>query len=117
MLSKVDLKIEKYKKEGKITDFAALVYRATAKIPKARLSSYKLIAKAIGKEGSARAVGRALNANPFAPEVPCHRVIASDGHLRGFASGLKKKAKLLKEEGIELEAEYVLDFKKKLYKP
>ncbi|HWA64450.1 MAG TPA: MGMT family protein, partial [Candidatus Paceibacterota bacterium] len=57
------------------------------------------VAAAIGRPRAARAVGNALNKNPFAPEVPCHRVIRSDGSTGGFAFGRKKKIQLLKKEG------------------
>lgn len=60
--------------------------------------TYKEVAHAIGKPKAYRAVGNALNRNPFAPEVPCHRVIKSDGSIGGFASGSNKKLKLLKSE-------------------
>lgn len=44
-----------------------------------------------------------MNKNPYAPEVPCHRVIKSTGEVGGFATGTKKKIKMLKEEGIEIK--------------
>ena len=50
-----------------------------------------------------RAVGNALNKNPFLGEVPCHRVIKSDGEIGGFASGTDKKMALLIKEGIEVK--------------
>lgn len=60
--------------------------------------TYKEVAMAIGLPKAYRAVGNALNKNPFAPKVPCHRVIRSDGTIGGFASGTKKKIELLKRE-------------------
>ena len=84
------------------------VYEATSRIPRGKVATYGWIARQIGCR-SARAVGGALRINPFAPKVPCHRVIASDGSLHGFAghtSGplLAKKRRLLKEEGIAVDA-------------
>lgn len=51
---------------------------------------------------AARAVGNALNKNPYAPEVPCHRVIRKDGSLGGFALGARKKVELLRREGFNV---------------
>lgn len=50
-----------------------------------------------------RAVGQALRRNPHLEAIPCHRVVASDGALRGYAGGLKKKARLLRKEGVEVK--------------
>ncbi|MFZ9920982.1 MAG: MGMT family protein [Terrimicrobiaceae bacterium] len=86
------------------TDFESRVYEAAAKIPHGSVTTYGAIASAIGS-GSARAVGQALRKNPFAPEVPCHRVVRSDGSLGGFfgkTSGaiLTRKRSLLEGEGV-----------------
>ena len=62
-----------------------------------------------------RAVGTALNKNPFA-KVPCHRVVGSNGHLVGFASGLKKKAQLLRKEGIKIKNNKIENFYRFLIK-
>lgn len=98
-----------------ISDFENLVYRATKKIPKGRVSTYGEIARYIAREKSYRAVGNALNKNPFAPQVPCHRVVSSSGALGGFAFGLEKKKALLKKEGVEIKEEKVLNFKKQVF--
>lgn len=98
-----------------ISYFENLVYQATKKIPKGKISTYSQIAFYIGKPKSYRAVGNALNKNPFAPEVPCHRVVKSDGLLGGFAYGINKKRILLKQEGIGLKNNRVLNFKEKLF--
>ncbi|MDO8537710.1 MAG: MGMT family protein [archaeon] len=83
--------------------FNERVWDACKKIPKGKVSTYGEIAKAIGSKDSSRAVGNALNKNPFAPIVPCHRVIQSNGSIGGFADGTNKKIKLLKNEGIEIK--------------
>ena len=63
-----------------ITEFQDKVYKICSKIPKGKVSTYGEIAKALGKTGPmSRAVGNALNKNPYAPIVPCHRVVKSDG--------------------------------------
>ena len=82
-----------------VTPFQQKVYEVVRKIPKGKTMTYSQVAVAIGKPRAARAVGNALNKNPYAPVVPCHRVIRSDGSIGGFASGSSKKVKLLKSEG------------------
>jgi methylated-DNA-[protein]-cysteine S-methyltransferase len=83
------------------TKFEEKVYRAVKKIPKGEVRSYGWVAWQIGIPGASRAVGNALNKNPYAPEVPCHRVIRSNGTLGGFASESKKKRELLLSEGYK----------------
>ncbi len=80
------------------TKFQNRVYDFVKKIPKGQTATYKEVAIAIGHPKAYRAVGNALNKNPYAPEVPCHRVIKSDGSVGGFASGTKNKVKLLSAE-------------------
>lgn len=84
------------------TDFQKSVWHFTASIPKGKTVTYAQVAVGIGKPKAVRAVGNALNRNPLAPDVPCHRVIASNGKLGGFATGAQKKLKLLKAEGINI---------------
>lgn len=81
-----------------MTDFEKKVYAAVMDIPIGCVRSYAWVARRIKRPKSARAVGNALNKNPLAPFVPCHRVIASDGTLGGFKEGLKKKRELLDRE-------------------
>ena len=82
-------------------EFSRKVWLACAEIPEGEVRTYAWIAKKIGKPGAARAVGTALAKNPFAPTVPCHRVVRSDGGLGGYSGrgGLKTKTRLLKKEG------------------
>ena len=70
--------------------------KATAKIPLGYLASYGSIAKAVG--GGPRAVGNVMASNPFAPIIPCHRVVKSDFTLGGYGGGLKVKLELLSRE-------------------
>lgn len=98
--------------EKNVTHFQTLVYKACRKISEGRVSTYQEIARAIGKPKSYRAVGNALNKNPYVPKVPCHRVVKSDGTIGGFASGGKNKIRILKKEGIAIEGNKVIDFKK-----
>lgn len=83
----------------KITKFQEAVYRVVQDIPKGTTMTYAQVAVAIGNPKAVRAVGNALNKNPFAPQVPCHRVIRSDGSIGGFASGVEVKRALLRKEG------------------
>jgi methylated-DNA-[protein]-cysteine S-methyltransferase len=80
--------------------FQQKVLRAEHAIPRARVSTYKLIAKHVKNPNGARAVGTALATNPFPLVIPCHRAIRSDGALGGFQGGLKMKRTLLEMEGI-----------------
>lgn len=88
-------------KKREPTAFEMKVYKVTSKIPKGKTMTYGQIAKRL--RTSPRAVGQALKRNPFAPKVPCHRVIMSDGGLGGFNGNKKKniaiKRKLLVKEG------------------
>ena len=97
------------------TAFQETVWRQAKRIPKGKVTTYSLLAKAVGRPGAARAVGNALNRNPFASQVPCHRVVKSDGGLGGFARGAKKKISLLEKEGICIHNNSVRDFPKKLH--
>ena len=82
------------------THFQISVWKELLKIPAGQTKTYKDIAIAIGKPNSSRAVANACAQNPYAPEVPCHRVIRSDGSLGGYSAdgGIKRKQKLLHME-------------------
>jgi methylated-DNA-[protein]-cysteine S-methyltransferase len=87
-----------------VTPFQKRVYEAVSRIPKGRVATYQGVAKHIGC-GSPRAVGQALRRNPFAPRVPCHRVIASTLAMGGFKGetggpALRRKMTLLAGEGV-----------------
>lgn len=89
-------------------------YSILVSVPKGKITTYKNIARAIGGKGY-RAVGNAMNKNPYAPKVPCHRVVKSNGEIGGFAFGSKNKIEMLKKEGIEIVNEKV-DLEKYLFK-
>ena len=82
------------------TSFERRVYAVIRRIPKGQTRSYAWVAQQLGDSALARAVGNALNRNPNAPQVPCHRVIKSDGSLGGFALGVRRKRQLLLAEGV-----------------
>ena len=84
------------------TKFQLKVWNYLKSIPKGKVKSYKEVAIGINRPKSARAVANACAKNPYAPKIPCHRVIRSDGTIGGFSGpgGIKSKKKLLKKEGI-----------------
>jgi len=104
-------------------------YAVLRKVPKGKVTTYGEIARALNSKAY-QAVGNAMkrnphgflsianskarlrshnknelavNKNPYAPEVPCHRVVGSDGSMTGFASGVDKKIKMLRKEGVEIK--------------
>ena len=86
------------------TKFQLKVLTYLKKIPRGSVKTYSQVAKGIGKPLAARAVANAIGKNPYAPKIPCHRVIRSDGSLGGYSGkgGVKTKRLLLKKEGISL---------------
>ena len=102
----------------RITPFDARVYAALRQVPPGRVTTYGALARAVGC-GSARAIGQALRRNPFAPEVPCHRVIRSDLRLGGFqghAGGghARHKEALLAAEGVRFRKGRLADLSRLL---
>jgi len=90
-----------------------LVYRILKQVPKGKVTSYKALAEAAGNPKASRAVGTFMRTNPYAPAVPCHRVVHKDGRLGGF-SGRKRvneKIKMLEEEGVKVRNGRIEDFK------
>ena len=79
------------------TKFQLKVWAHLRKIPRGSVKTYSQVAKDIGKPLAVRAVANAIGKNPYAPKIPCHRVIRSDGSLGGFSSvgGVNLKKKLL----------------------
>ncbi len=87
-----------------VTPFQRKVYAATRRIPRGQTRSYQWVARAIGQPSAARAVGQALNKNSRTDLVPCHRVIASDGSLGGYAWGAAAKRRRLLAEGARVQS-------------
>ncbi len=81
-----------------LTSFQAKVLHAVSQIPFGQTRSYAWVARKIGRPKSARAVGQALNKNPYLLLIPCHRVVHQDGSLGGFVLGVKTKKALLELE-------------------
>jgi O-6-methylguanine DNA methyltransferase len=84
------------------TSFQSKVYKVVSKILKGKVLTYRKVANLAGHPRAWRAVGNILNKNRN-PKVPCHRVIRSDGKIGGFNKGTKRKACLLKKEGVVIK--------------
>jgi len=99
-----------------VTSFQSQCYEALKKIPSGNVISYGGLAKIVGRPQAYRAVGNAMNKNPYAPEVPCHRVVKSNGDLGGFADDINLKIKRLQEEGVEVANKRIVNFQSVLFK-
>ena len=93
----------------KLTAFRGKVYAIARRIPKGKVATYGELAKMAGHPGAARAVGTLMKTNPYAPQVPCHRVVSASGALTGYSAkgGLKKKKAMLVREGVKFKEEKV----------
>lgn len=108
------------KKERPPTDFEQRVYHLLEKIPEGKVTTYAEMAQQL-QCGSAQAIGQALKRNPFAPEVPCHRVIKSDLTIGGYSgktqgAKLREKIKLLRDEGVTFDASGKLASSRQVYR-
>jgi len=99
-----------------MTKFQSECYEALKKVPKGKVITYAGLARIIGRPKAHRAVGSAMNKNPFAPQVPCHRVVKSNGDLGGFATDIKVKIKRLQKEGVVVSNNKIVDFQSTLFK-
>ena len=95
--------------DPQVTPFRRKVYEALLEVPRGFVTTYGAVARHIGCE-SAQAVGGALRANPLAPDVPCHRVVAADLAIGGFCGcragkEIRRKIALLSAEGVPLDAQ------------
>lgn len=99
-------KIDFQKLKG--TPFQKKVWRAIAQIQKGQVLTYKELAQKIGRPKAFRAVANAVGANPLPIQIPCHRVIRSDGSLGGYSApgGIKTKKKLLQKEGVNINFKF-----------
>ena len=96
------------------TTFSVRCYKLLMRVPKGKVTTYAELARALGTNAY-RAVGNSMNKNPYAPIVPCHRVIKSDGSLGGFAHGPAEKIARLRKEGIIVRGDKIVDFEKRLF--
>ncbi len=101
-------------------EFDSKVWKLMERIPQGRVTTYGLIAKKLNTKAY-RAVGNACRKNPYAPRVPCHRVVRSDGTVGGFGgktSGktVEEKIRMLRREGVETRDGRIVDFKQVLFR-
>ncbi|MDO5105772.1 MGMT family protein [Capnocytophaga sp.] len=103
----------------KNTDFFEKVYELVRQIPYGKVTTYGLIANALGAKKSARMVGWALNASHGKEDVPAHRVVNRNGILTGkfHFQGTNLMQQLLESEGITVENDQIVDFEKYLWQP
>jgi methylated-DNA-[protein]-cysteine S-methyltransferase len=101
-------------------NFEERVWKLMESIPKGKVTTYGLIAKRLNTRAY-RAIGNACRRNPYAPRVPCHRVVRSDGSIGGFGgktSGKKveEKIRMLRTEGVEIKNGRIIDFEHTLFR-
>ena len=94
------------------------VYNLTKQIPRGKISTYKEIAKSLGNKNLVRVVGYILSKNTDRINIPCHRVIRSNGEIGGYTSknGTREKIEILKSEGIKIRDKRVVDLDIYLFK-
>ncbi|PKP54319.1 MAG: cysteine methyltransferase [Candidatus Altiarchaeales archaeon HGW-Altiarchaeales-3] len=97
-------------------DFIRQVLRIIKQIPKGRVSTYGGVAGSLGDVRAARAVGNALNKNINLINIPCHRVVRSDGSVGGYKLGSAQKVELLTGEGLKIRENKILNFDEVLFK-
>jgi O-6-methylguanine DNA methyltransferase len=85
---------------GKIS-FYERCYRLLKKVPFGKVTTYKEIARKLNSSGY-RAVGKAMKMNKDLVNVPCYKVVCSDGEIGGYSRGVKKKIELLKKDGVKV---------------
>ena len=98
-----------------VEGFREHFYSLVSQIPEGKVATYGTLAEALGDKIAARAVGTMLNQNPNPIEIPCHRVVRSDGSLGGYGKGEEKKRGLLKKEGIKVKGGKLLNFEQVLF--
>ncbi len=102
--------------KSKISSFSSACYKILSQVPRGKVTTYRLIAKALGSR-AVRAVGTAMAKNPFAPRIPCHRVVRSDGSVGEYNGGAEKKQLMLRREGIQINNGKVSDLSDVLFAP
>jgi methylated-DNA-[protein]-cysteine S-methyltransferase len=95
--------------------FAKKCYQLLLQVPQGRVTTYKDLAGAMGTRAY-RAVGQAMNRNPRLIEIPCHRVVCSNGEIGGYALGVEKKIELLQKEGVVVKGNRVEGMEGILYR-
>lgn len=97
-------------------DLGEEVRKLVAQVPEGKVTTYGLVARALGDVVASRFVGKVMSENEDVVRVPCRRVVQSDGHLGGFTGGgVAAKRKALRAEGVEIEGDRIVDFEKRLF--
>lgn len=96
-------------------DFSIKVLEKLKEIPKGKLTTYKLLARSVGRSRSIRPIANILAKNFWPERFPCYKVIKSDGKIGGYKLGVQKKKALLNKEGIRIKNNKVINFRKYLY--
>lgn len=111
-----------------LTSLQLKIYNLLRKIPKDKVTTYKTLAKAVGKPKNWREIGKILSQNPCPDQsrdpdkgrdpskFPCYKVVRSDGKIGGYSGGINKKKKLLQKDGIIIINNKIRNFKKVLFK-
>lgn len=94
--------------------FAERCYALLKQVPRGKVTTYRAIAEALGTKAY-RAVGSAMRSNTHPVEVPCHRVVKSDGTLGGYVFGAAEKKALLESEGVAVRKGKIVDFESVLF--
>ncbi len=90
-------------------------YNLVRQIPDGNVSTYGAVAKALGDIRASRSVGRMMNQNPDADDMPCYKIVHSDGRIGGFGLGIKDKIRRLKKDNIRVKDGKIINFEKVLF--
>jgi methylated-DNA-[protein]-cysteine S-methyltransferase len=91
------------------------IYCKLLQVPIGYVTTYGELAKAINLKNGQRIVGQIMKKNPFPVIVPCHRVVKSNGTIGGYAYGLERKKYMLSKEGLKINDNKILNFKKNIF--
>lgn len=103
------------KPNKQVSPLAERCYKLLLSVPKGRVTTYKELAIKLRTRGY-RAIGQIVGSNPFAPSVPCHRVVCTTGELGGYAGGIATKRRLLLSEGVAVSNGRIVDFSRCFYR-
>lgn len=100
-----------------MNDFTRRCYEALLMVPRGKVTTYGEIASYLGSRAY-RAVGHAMSKNERAPEVPCHRVVYSDGRIGNYSGpgGKSRKISLLVSEGVRIEDGRIADLESSIFR-
>ncbi|MCX7779007.1 MAG: MGMT family protein [Patescibacteria group bacterium] len=99
-----------------LTKFQQKVYNLLKKIPKGQVTTYKILAEAIGRPRNWRQIGKILSQNPNLKDFPCFRVIKSNGRVGGYSRGIKQKITFLRKNGIIIKKDRIVNLESCLFK-